>query len=272
VNEMTRLLVVSTLKTRALFNRRKARDTELERATTALAKGIQPAFGKSDRDAEDARSPWRRVADRLLGALGPRRQPSAALWKRRGKRLQVSLPSSSTSSSRPCRRRCARDSGAMNVWEKSDAKRESSLPAWLRSIMGVMVHRFGQIRAALSSTGTGQRSSALGTVQWLLAILFSGLGATLYYGGPTWLIALEALLASIVTFNHLVAFWYFARRDPSALRSESFVLTKMAIERGLVGDDSAGLLEPPPADSNVEPVDADEVDVSHQLPNRSEPR
>jgi hypothetical protein len=42
---------------------------------------------------------------------------------------------------------------------------------------------------------------------------------------------------------YIVAYVYFALRDPDALRSESFALRKMAIQKGIIGDDLMGHVE-----------------------------
>jgi hypothetical protein len=42
----------------------------------------------------------------------------------------------------------------------------------------------------------------------------------------------------------LGAYLFLLRRAPDALRSEGFTLRKMALEKGLIGDNLAGLFEP----------------------------
>lgn len=60
---------------------------------------------------------------------------------------------------------------------------------------------------------------------------------------PTWVQVFFVCCTGAVLFAMLGAFVHFARKDPDALRSESFGLSKLRIERGLVGDSRAGLRE-----------------------------
>ena len=46
-----------------------------------------------------------------------------------------------------------------------------------------------------------------------------------------------AVLSAVVA---LVAYVYFMRNSPENLRGETFVIRKMQIERGLIGDSMAG--------------------------------
>ena len=49
------------------------------------------------------------------------------------------------------------------------------------------------------------------------------------------------LIISVVIF--LGSYIYFAMKQPDALRSEKFTLSKMAMEKNLIGDNRAGLVE-----------------------------
>ena len=49
-----------------------------------------------------------------------------------------------------------------------------------------------------------------------------------------------AVLAAIAILFYLGAYVYFASRDPDALRSERYSIQKLAIERGFIGDSTAG--------------------------------
>jgi len=94
----------------------------------------------------------------------------------------------------------------------------------------------------LQQANIGQsRSSVLNPLQWLLVILVAGIAVCLSLHSPSWLITLFAVLL-VLTFVLLFSFYiYFARTDPDALRSEQFSLSKLAIQKGLVGDSIMGL-------------------------------
>ena len=85
-------------------------------------------------------------------------------------------------------------------------------------------------------SGSGKKSTALQPLNFLilivglLLILCIRIGASVYIQ----VIVLIALISFLFLF--MTAYIYFMLTNPDALRSESFKLTKLAIERGLIGD------------------------------------
>lgn len=94
------------------------------------------------------------------------------------------------------------------------------------------------------ASAKGARSTALHALQWVMAILLASLPILLFAEAPDWLfyVIICAFAAVMVTF--LIAYIYLLFKDPDALRSERYSLSKMAIEHGLVGDSLSGLQEP----------------------------
>ncbi len=95
-----------------------------------------------------------------------------------------------------------------------------------------------QMNATLS------RSDVLKPLAWLIAMLVGATVLALFAKAPDW--AVIALLATLIVIVALYAcaygFCLFVDRD--SLRSEKYVLHKMAIEHKLIGDSSSGLFEP----------------------------
>jgi hypothetical protein len=88
------------------------------------------------------------------------------------------------------------------------------------------------------------RSSVLNPLQWLTVILAASLLTAMAFHLPPWVgITITVFLAATVLLL-LSAYIFFMQRNPDALRSEKYSLQKMAIEKGLVGDDIAGLINP----------------------------
>jgi hypothetical protein len=52
-----------------------------------------------------------------------------------------------------------------------------------------------------------------------------------------------AALLGMTVCIFLAFYMYFAVKNPDALRSEKYTLSKMAIEKNLIGDDKVGLQE-----------------------------
>jgi hypothetical protein len=87
------------------------------------------------------------------------------------------------------------------------------------------------------------RSSVINPLQWTIVIVFVGLLAVTFEHGPPWLlIVLTCLLVAIVILL-ILAYIYFAIKDPDALRSEKYVLVKAALEKSYAGDNLSGLHE-----------------------------
>lgn len=89
----------------------------------------------------------------------------------------------------------------------------------------------------------GYRSTVLKPIGGILGMF---LGATLlafYFKMPSWVgkvfVGSSLFIVSVFLFSYI----YCMFTDKDALRSERFFLQKMAIEKGLVGDDSRGLFQ-----------------------------
>lgn len=99
-------------------------------------------------------------------------------------------------------------------------------------------------RALLShASSTGARSTALQPLMWLSGILTAGLALAATSSTPTWTLVAIAVFLGITISVFLIAYVYFAFKNPDALRSEKYTLSKMAIEKNLIGDNKAGLQE-----------------------------
>lgn len=100
------------------------------------------------------------------------------------------------------------------------------------------------IRAFLSqASASGSRSTALQPLAVLSGILVSGLVLAASWGAPEWSLITVAVLLGITVCIYLVCYVVYATKNPDLLRSEKYTLSKMAIEKNLIGDDISGLLE-----------------------------
>ena len=92
----------------------------------------------------------------------------------------------------------------------------------------------------------GSRSTVLNPLGWLLAILLATLTACQFAHADHWVSVALAVAAGVTVLLYLTAYVYFAMREPDALRSERYSLSKMAIERSRTGDDLSGFVVGPP--------------------------
>ncbi len=95
------------------------------------------------------------------------------------------------------------------------------------------------------SQARGSRSTALGPLFVLLGLLLTALVTTtkLAPDPPTWLLpGLFGLVAFIVLVG-AGAYIYLLIKDRDALRSERYSIQKLAIEKGMYGDDMTGVVD-----------------------------
>lgn len=106
------------------------------------------------------------------------------------------------------------------------------------------------LNSIAESTAKGARSTALQPLQWVLGMLLTALSPALWLGAPAWLTAALGIAGAVVLLVLLGSYVYLLIRSPDALRSESYTLRKMEIEKGLVGDNISGVYDPASVDSN----------------------
>lgn len=108
----------------------------------------------------------------------------------------------------------------------------------------------GSLQAFMSQAfSSASRSTALQPLVWLSALLIFGFLIALRYDLPTWGVVFLACLAAVAIVIFLGSYIYFMFKNPDALRSEKYTLSKMAIEKNLIGDDVSGLIEVMPEKS-----------------------
>lgn len=93
----------------------------------------------------------------------------------------------------------------------------------------------------LSGSIKGKRATALQPIAWMLIVCLGGLLSAVRLQVPSWLISVLAGLCVLVVLTALGAFGYLLVVDRDALRSEHFNITKMQIEKGVMGDSISGL-------------------------------
>jgi hypothetical protein len=96
--------------------------------------------------------------------------------------------------------------------------------------------------ALVKHAQSGRRSSALQPLNVVLVTLGLASLGTIWLKGPNWLSIAFASGAGIIVALYCFGFLYLLFKDRDALRSEKFVLSKMAIRKGLVGDSVSGLI------------------------------
>lgn len=93
------------------------------------------------------------------------------------------------------------------------------------------------------SAETGSRTDALKPLVYAMGILFTATVGLVWRSAPAWLLIVVATLLVIATIGYFAAYAYCLLSNPDLLRSETYGLRKMAIERGVLGDSDSGLQE-----------------------------
>ena len=89
----------------------------------------------------------------------------------------------------------------------------------------------------------GGRSTALKPLGWALAIQIVGLIGASRAGLDSRIIYMLAIFTGLTLILYLAAYIFFMFTDRDALRSETYVIQKLAIEKRLVGDSTTGLIK-----------------------------
>ena len=101
------------------------------------------------------------------------------------------------------------------------------------------------IKTLLQQSSIGQsRSSALNPLQWVLVILLTGVVICPLVNAPSWLLIILVGLTVGIVILIATSYVYFMLKNSDALRSEHYTLSKIALEKGLVGDNLRGLFDP----------------------------
>lgn len=122
----------------------------------------------------------------------------------------------------------------------------------------------GVIRAFLEQAmAKGTRATVLKPIAWMMVISVSATLSSYYLSAPPWLGVLFAVFTCLTMALYLIAYTYCLFTDKDALRSETYSIQKLAIEKGFFGDDIVGELKPRKAAIGViEAGAADESEVT----------
>ena len=94
-----------------------------------------------------------------------------------------------------------------------------------------------------SALAQGSRSTVLRPLGWLLAICASSAIASMEVRAPQWVVSVFMIMCIATVALYLIAYIFCLFADRDALRSETFSIQKLAIEKGYIGDSSTGILE-----------------------------
>jgi hypothetical protein len=114
----------------------------------------------------------------------------------------------------------------------------------------------------------GARPNVLASLIWVLALMAAGFVGSIAASAPA---LAQYLFGGLMTVSFVfIMGWYsyFALKNPDALRSERFVIQKLSIEHGLIGDSTTGLFPEEEVRASPEAVETQpgEIDRATDVP------
>ncbi|MBS1509835.1 MAG: hypothetical protein JST86_03290 [Bacteroidetes bacterium] len=94
------------------------------------------------------------------------------------------------------------------------------------------------------SDSSGSKSTILKPLTWLVSILIGGVILLQKVNTPAWLTVFFCIIVSLAVLIFFFAYIFCLFKDRDALRSEKYSIQKMAIEKGIYGDNITGIHEP----------------------------
>lgn len=104
------------------------------------------------------------------------------------------------------------------------------------------------------SDASGSRSTILKPLTWFISLIIGGTLLLLKYNSPQWLIIMFSITMGLSILIFLFAFVFCLFTDKDAIRSEKYSIQKMAIEKGVYGDNNTGVLPTHRPIANASPI------------------
>ena len=92
------------------------------------------------------------------------------------------------------------------------------------------------------SDASGSKSTILKPLTWFLSVLIGGIILIIRIEAPLWLIIFFASIILTTMILFFFAYIYCLFKDRDALRSEKYSIQKLALEKGIYGDNLSGIL------------------------------
>lgn len=90
---------------------------------------------------------------------------------------------------------------------------------------------------------SASRSDVLKALIWPIGILLAAVISLSAVHAPDWAVVVAFCFLAVFTAIYAFAYVFCLLKNPDYLRSEQYSLNKMALEQGLYGDSSIGLIE-----------------------------
>ena len=99
------------------------------------------------------------------------------------------------------------------------------------------------IKALLEQASTkGTKSTVLKPLGWMMLITVGSTLSSFFYKTPEWISYIFFGFTVFTMSLYLIAYIYCLIKDRDSLRSETYSIQKLAIEKGFIGDNLSGIL------------------------------
>lgn len=91
------------------------------------------------------------------------------------------------------------------------------------------------------ANATGSKSTILKPLGWMMAICISATLTSTYFKSETYIVNIFLGFSILTMILYFTTYIYCLINDRDALRSETYSIQKMALEKGFVGDNMSGI-------------------------------
>lgn len=93
------------------------------------------------------------------------------------------------------------------------------------------------------SNTKASRSTVLKSLTWMVGICLAGLILAATSSINEWVVAVIAVILVLSFVLYAISYIFFMIKNPDALRSEKYNIQKMAVEKGIIGDNTNGVIK-----------------------------
>lgn len=106
--------------------------------------------------------------------------------------------------------------------------------------MKKLMNEFFQIFS--HAEGKATKSTVITPLTYVMAVILASLAASMKYHAPTWVLISTVVMAICILLIFFITYFYCLFKNPDLLRSEKYVISKMALEKTSKGDSNIGLI------------------------------
>jgi hypothetical protein len=92
------------------------------------------------------------------------------------------------------------------------------------------------------ASAKGTKATVLKPLGWIIAILIAATIGSASLSSSKWILTMFAIFVGITILLYLFTYLFCLFTDKDSLRSETYSIQKLAIQKGLIGDNMSGII------------------------------